>query len=71
MPRKKNKMASTREDIYNLVTECFLTHNEAILVELIYRLEKEYVDLAQLATMGEYKGGWTHEEVLNYITMNT
>jgi len=71
MPRKKNKMASTREDIYNLVTECFLTHNEAILVELIYRLEKEYVDIAQLATMGEYKGSWTHEEVLNYITMNT
>lgn len=71
MAKKKDKVEGTREDIYNLVNECILTHNEAILVELIYRLEKEYVDIAKLATMGEYKGGWTHEEVMNYITFNT
>jgi hypothetical protein len=71
MAKKKNKIESTREDIYTLVNECIVTHNEAILVELIYRLEKEYVDIASLSTMGEYKGGWTHEEVLNYITLNT
>jgi hypothetical protein len=71
MAKKKNKIESTREDIYTLVNECIVTHNEAILVELIYRLEKEYVDIALLSTMGEYKGGWTHEEVLNYITLNT
>lgn len=68
---KKNKIESTREDIYKLVDECIMTHNESILVELIYRLEKEYVEVATLATMGDYKGNWTHGEVINYITMNT
>jgi hypothetical protein len=68
---KKNKVESTREDVYKLVDECIMTHNESILVELIYRLEKEYVEIATLATMGDYKGNWTHSEVLNYITLNT
>jgi hypothetical protein len=71
MARKKNKIESNREELYTLVNECIITHNEALLVELIYRLEKEYVDIALLSTMGEYKGNWTHTEVLNYITLNT
>lgn len=71
MAKKKDKIESTRDDIYDLVNECVNTHNESILAELIYRLEKEYVDIAKLATMGEYKGSWTHEEVINYITFNT
>lgn len=71
MARKKNKVESDRDELYNLVNECIISHNEALLVELIYRLEKEYVDIALLSTMGEYKGNWTHAELLNYITLNT
>jgi hypothetical protein len=68
---KKNKSESTREDIAKLVNECIVTNGEAVLAELIYRLEKEYVEIALLATMGEYKSSWTHVEVMNHITFHT
>lgn len=58
-------------NITDLVFECIATHNELILVELITRLEAEYVEIAKLSTLGKYKTGWTHEEVLNYITYET
>lgn len=68
---KKSKYGSDREDIRDLVYECINTNNELILVELIYRLEQEYIDVARLSTYGDYKQSWTHQEVLNYITYNT
>lgn len=71
MSKKKDKELSDKENISSLVYECISTHNEPILIELIYRLQKEYVDVAKLSTMGEYKSTWTHEQVLNYITINT
>lgn len=58
-------------DVTDLVFECIATHNELILVELITRLEKEYVEIAKLSTMGKYSTDWTHEEVLTYITYET
>ena len=51
MAKKKNKIESSRDDIRDLVEECILTHNELILVELIYRLEKEYVEVSELSTL--------------------
>ena len=71
MDEKRNKSESSREDISELVHECVLTHNEIILIELIYRLEKEYVELSELATLGEYKRTWSHQDVLNYMTYHT
>lgn len=58
-------------DVTDLVYECIASHNELILVELITRLEKEYVDIAKLSTFGKYETSWTHEDVLNYITFET
>ena len=58
-------------NITDLVFECIATHNELILVELITRLEAEYVEIANLSTLGKYQTGWTHEEVLNYMTYET
>ena len=66
MSRKREKY-----EVDDLVYECIATHNEVILIELIKRLESEYVDLAVLGTMGEYDYSWTHEDVLNYMTYHT
>ncbi len=71
MSKKESKYGSDREQIEDLVNECINTHNELILVELIYRLEHEYIDIARLATYDDYKKNWTHQEVVNYITYNT
>mgnify|MGYP003113677260 FL=1 len=62
---------SNIEDIRTLVYECMLTHNEEIVIELIARLEKQYIDVSRLATLGEYNEGWSHEDVLNYMTYET
>lgn len=64
-------MPSDIEQIRVLVNECILTHNEEVLVELISRLESDYVDVARLATFDSYKTDWTHQEVLDFITYNT
>ena len=59
----------TRIDlIRELVEECFLTHNEEVLVKMIFNLEKDYREVAVLSTLGEYNDSWTHHQLLNYIT---
>jgi len=54
-----------------LVTDCIISHNEAIIVKLLAELEKQYQELARLSTMGEYKSDWTHKQVLDYVTYET
>lgn len=68
---KDNNDDSSRDSIAELVHECIVTHNELILIELLYNLEKEYREVSKLATMGEYTKSWTHQDVLNYITYHT
>lgn len=56
--------------INSLLSDCIISHNEDIIVQMIYRLEKEYRELAELSTMGEYDPTWTHRQLLDYITYN-
>jgi len=64
-------MNDREKDIERLVSDCIIAHQETIIVKLISKLEQEYRDLANLATLGEYKNSWTHKEVLDYITYET
>jgi|688.fasta_scaffold08351_19 hypothetical protein len=69
MKNNSDKQEQDRRSILTkLVHECIATHNEIILIETIARLEKNYIDLAMLSTLGQYKTTWTHEEVINYLT---
>ena len=56
------------EDIRLLVYECIASHNEEVLVQLIWRLEQDYIDIARLSTYDEYERNWTHAKVINYLT---
>lgn len=67
----RSRVGSTTEEIRDLVDQCLLTHNTEILVNLIFYLEKDYIDIARLGTLDAYKSSWTHEEVLNYMTYHT
>tara|TARA_B100001778_G_scaffold329149_1_gene329677 strand:+ start:937 stop:1143 length:207 start_codon:yes stop_codon:yes gene_type:complete len=62
---------SRHEILRALVNDCIISHNEGIIVRLLVQLEQEYQDLAKLATMGEYENDWTHQQVLNYVTLET
>ena len=55
-------------EIRELVYECINTHNEEVLVQLIWRLEQDYIDIARLSTYDEYRRSWTHAKVINYMT---
>lgn len=59
---------SNIDEIRVLVYECMATHNEEIVIELIARLEKQYIDIASLATLGQYDENWSHEDLLSYMT---
>lgn len=64
-------MSEDREKaIESLVSDCFIAHQETIIVKLIYKLEQEYIELAKLVTLGEYDRTWTHKELLDFITFN-
>lgn len=65
---KKKKNIKTLDSIREVVLEAISTHNEEFLVELIYKLQEEYNDIAKLSTMGEHKNTWTHKKTLDYIT---
>lgn len=56
------------EAIQKLVNDCFVSHNDVILAQLIFKLEHNYVELAELSTDGAYNRNWTHEEILDYLT---
>ena len=64
-------MNNREQEISQLVQDCLIAHQEIILIKLIVQLEKEYKEIAQLSTLGEYNPNWTHKEVLDYITYNT
>jgi len=67
----------TNDDMYRmdsirkLLSDSIYAHNEEVIVNLIFKLEKEYTELAELSTMGEYKRNWTHQQVLDYVTKET
>jgi len=70
MPEEREK-TSREKAIEKLVCDCQIAHQEAIIVQLIYRLEKEYKELAMLASLGEYQDTWTHQKLLDYVTYET
>jgi len=57
-----------KEAVLKLVHDCYISHNELLLAELITKLENDYVELATLSTDGAYNRKWTHEEVLDFLT---
>ena len=65
--KKSNKI----ENIEQLVYDCIQTNNEVIIIEIIQKLQEEYIELAKLSSYGEYKTSWSHLDVLNYLTYNT
>lgn len=71
MKNKKNKSESNLENIRELVNDCIFTNNIELIVELIHHLQTEYVEIAQVATLGEYQPEWTHHQTMTYITFET
>jgi len=43
--------------------------NQEFVARILVRLQLEYMELARLATDGEYEAGdWTHRDVMDFLT---
>jgi len=63
-----NYKYSDKDAIRQLVEEAIERHRIGFLVELICKLQDDYIDVARLATDNQYQSSWTHRQVLDYIT---
>lgn len=61
-------MHNDNEALKALVEEAIRLHKIDFLVTLINKLQNEYIDIAKLATEGQYQISWTHKQVLDFIT---
>ena len=61
---------SAREEkaISKLLQKCIKEKETDIIVKLKLRLQKDYIEMALLATDGQYKEHWSHKKVLDYLT---
>jgi hypothetical protein len=57
-----------KKAIESLVEECLNNNKIDFLTNLIFTLQQNYTELAELTTDGNYHQGWTHTMVLDYIT---
>jgi len=64
----KRKRISNLDAVRDLVNEAIRTNSIEFLVKLIDNLQSEYVELAELATLSEYKPSWSHQKLIDYVT---
>jgi hypothetical protein len=57
-----------KKAIQSLVEECLNNNKIDFLTNLVFTLQQNYTELAELTTDGNYHQGWTHTMVLDYIT---
>ena len=58
----------TIKETLDMIEECVYSNKLEFLAELIVKLESEYIDIARLGTDDNYQPGWTHVQVLDYMT---
>lgn len=66
--KNRDQLYSDKESMRKLVEESIESHRVGFLVELLCKLQDDYIDLARLATDDNYQANWTHKQVLDYIT---
>jgi|688.fasta_scaffold13934_9 hypothetical protein len=55
-------------DMEIVIQECIKNDKITFLATLICNLQKEYQELAELSTDGEYNITWTHQQTLEFLT---
>tara|TARA_Y100000296_G_C5063638_1_gene201178 strand:+ start:382 stop:612 length:231 start_codon:yes stop_codon:yes gene_type:complete len=57
--------------VAHLIQECIKKENVELIAKILIVMKTEYLELAYLATDGEYKEGWTHTDIMNFLTKGT
>lgn len=56
------------DKIKELVDECVKNDRNDFLANIIFVLQQNYQEIAKLTTDGAYHEGWSHQQVIDYIT---
>lgn len=51
-----------------VIEDCIKKDKLEFLANVICKLQKEYQEVCELSTDGEYQITWTHKQVLDYLT---
>lgn len=54
--------------VRELVDECVKNDKLDFLSNIIHNLQRNYTELAELSTNGNYNSGWSHQKVLDFVT---
>lgn len=65
---KDDKFTKDAEEVLAMIQEYNKNNNLIFIALLICKLQKDYEDIAKLSTDGNYQPGWTHKNVLDYLT---
>ena len=56
------------DQVAHLIQECITKENVELIAKILIVMKTEYLELAYLATDGEYKEGWTHTDIMDFLT---
>jgi hypothetical protein len=65
---------NNQEDQYDIgpmlavIEDCIKKDQLEFLAHIICKIQKEYQEVCELASDGEYQVSWTHRQVLDYLT---
>lgn len=55
-------------EMEDVIKECIKNNKITFLATLICNLQRDYKELAELSTDGEYNITWTHNQTLDFLT---
>jgi hypothetical protein len=56
------------KEMIQLINECVKKDKIDFLAAIICKIQKEYQEICELSTDGDYQVTWTHQQVLDYLT---
>jgi hypothetical protein len=51
-----------------IVEDCVKNNKLEFLASVLFKLQREYKEVCELSTDGDYQVTWTHQQVLDYLT---
>ena len=55
-------------EMTQLINECVKNYQVEFFAGIVCKLQREYKEVCELSTDGDFQSTWTHQQVLDYLT---
>jgi len=55
-------------EMTQLINECVKNDQVEFFAGIVCKLQREYKEVCELSTDGDFQATWTHQQVLDYLT---